>query len=151
MPGQLANCRHGLGGADSNEVKRLFAREREQVPRQPFSTRDCLIDGRQLGLHPRIVRYERYDSRAGGEDLEQIIEIMREASGQLSHGFVFLELSQLILRSVAPRGLLMPVHDRVSLASGPFHRDPYGEQKRKPSHGHDDRERENVVPPFRKY
>ena len=95
-----------LADVDVSRHQGLFAREREQAPRQVRSAfgggRDALGDAVQF-----LVRHQLLGKvlRIAEDDGQQIVEIMRDAAGELTHRLHFLGLGEFLVELI-DRGAL---------------------------------------------
>src|SRR5512132_4462997 len=96
MPCKIANHRQRFPHVDARTRERPFAGEREQLLDKTASTGYCTLHCSQWARQISALRQQRDDSCVCGDDVEQIIKVVREASSQFRQSLVLFELPQLI-------------------------------------------------------
>ena len=96
---QVAHALDEIGDEDRLRFDALGAGEGEQLAGEPRAALGGLQPGFGPAAHPvRLVGLAPDQVEAAGDALQQVVEIVRDAAGELAHGFHLLRLAQRVLR-----------------------------------------------------
>ena len=120
-----------LAQIDHHGIEALPAREGEQLPRQVLAALGGGLDRFERLNDPRLVRLEAalQDLRVAADDHQQVVEIVRDAAGELAERFHFLRLRELLAR-VLQRGLGLVQFGVARLAQQGFGAPPHRDRRR---------------------
>ncbi len=113
-PDQLVHAGHELSDVGRLRRERLAAREREQPMGQRRGTSGRALRGTDVAIDlgdAALPDADLQQLEAAGDPGEQVVEVVREAAGQLADGFHLLRLPQRVLRRLELRLSFLLVRD----------------------------------------